>query len=137
MRELTRNQIMRALECCEGHGNCQECPLSGKGIKGCMFNAMHEALELIKELIAETEFYGKQAIYYLGQYEKKSEEYERLIESECDHCSCALLDQRDRAREEVIRKMQDRLKEEAGYFGRAVAVEVIDQVAKEMLEDNT
>ena len=56
MRELTRNEIIKILECCEQHGNCNECPLSGTGIKGCIFYAMHEALELIKEMIAEAEF---------------------------------------------------------------------------------
>lgn len=56
MRELTRNQIIKALECCEQHGNCKECPLKGTGIKGCIFYAMHEALELIKEMTVEAEF---------------------------------------------------------------------------------
>ena len=38
--------------------------------------------------------------------------------------------------EETVRKMQERLKAEAGYFCRAVLVDDIDRIAKEMLEVN-
>ena len=39
-------------------------------------------------------------------------------------------------RTEVIKEFAERLKKEAGYFGRAVAVEVIEQIAKELTEDS-
>lgn len=39
-----------------------------------------------------------------------------------------------RVRSEAITEFAERLKKEAGYFGRAVSVETIDQIAKEMKE---
>lgn len=90
-----------------------------------------------------------------------TEENEKLRESECDHCACELLDQRDVAREEAerykkyyfhheydkweaeikvdtVRKMQERLKREclvdSGW--EVFQKGIIDQIAKEMLEEN-
>lgn len=59
--------------------------------------------------------------------------YEELAElrTERDKLQEALL-REEMKKGETVRKMQERLRAEAGYFGRAVAVEVIDQIAKEM-----
>ena len=58
------------------------------------------------------------------------------LENDCDRCACELLDQRDKARAEVVKEFAARLRKEAGYFGRAVAVEDIDNLVKEMTEGN-
>lgn len=65
---MTDEQIIKALECCEKHGDCKECPLNGKDIKGCMFVLMRDTLALIKrqrEKIEEQQqdiFYHKETI---------------------------------------------------------------------------
>lgn len=53
--ELKPEDVMRALECCERHGKCKECPLKDKGIHGCMFYLMHHAIALLREKDAEIE----------------------------------------------------------------------------------
>ena len=49
MNEMKPEDVMRALECCEQHGKCKECPLKDKGIHGCMFYLMHRVIILLRE----------------------------------------------------------------------------------------
>jgi hypothetical protein len=58
--EFNREQIVKALECCEAHGNCRECPLKDSGVQGCIFKVMHDALTLIKELTEDNKMLRKQ-----------------------------------------------------------------------------
>ncbi len=54
MSELSREQIIKALECCstKGSPNCKECPME-EG-RGCAVRLYREALNCIKELINES-----------------------------------------------------------------------------------
>lgn len=118
----------------------------------------------IEELTNENKELIKNASYYLGQYEKKCEECERLMESECDHCACVLLDQRDDAREEAekykkyyfhrgydkweaeikvetVRKMQEDIAMHFGTYTDKDEVKVLDvvrlinRITEEILEE--
>ena len=137
---MEREQIVKALECCI-NCDCRNCP-SNQPEAICVSKLMKNALALIKEL---------------------TEENEKIRESECNHCACELLDQRDKAREEAerykryyfhheydkweaeikvetVRKMQNSLKEYLDDFynlGEDALLDVpdlIDQVAEEVLE---
>lgn len=112
----------------------------------------------LQDLITETQQYNEAWVEDNG---KLRQEIKRLQESECDHCACELLDERDKAREEaerykkyyfhheydkweaeikadIVRKMQERLKREclidSGY--EVLQIGTIDQITKEMLEED-
>ena len=102
MRELTRSQIVKMLECCEQHGNCQECPLNGTGIKGCMFYAMHEARELIKELIAEIKFQEEQ---YDRVYEQAEADIHGNMADGGTSCHWCM----DKTKADTVKRMQEML----------------------------
>ena len=117
-----------------------------------------EENERLQDLITETQQYNEAWVEDNG---KLRQEIKKLRESECDHCACELLDERDEAREEAerykkyyfhheydqweaeikadtVRKMQERLKHEclidSGY--EVLQIGTIDQIAKEVLEEN-
>lgn len=135
MRELTRSQIIKALECCEQHGNCQECPLSGSGVKGCMFDAMHEALELIKELVDEIKFQEEQ---YDRVYEQAEADIRGNMADGGTSCHWCIAGHKA----DVVKKMQDRMVMHFGTYTDKTEVKVVDvfklmgQIAEEMLEEN-
>ena len=55
--ELNRDQIIKALECCE-YRACQKCVMLTRGRPvedDCRLDAIHDALALIKELVKENE----------------------------------------------------------------------------------
>ena len=143
MRELTRGQIIKTLECCEQHGNCQECPINGTGIKGCMFNAMHEALELIKELIDEIKFQEEQ---YDRVYEQAEADIHGNIADGGTSCHWCM----DKTKADTVQRMQIMLNQridrtldvfdfnisECNAIRQALrgVKNDIDQIAKELLE---
>ena len=52
-KELNREQIIKALECCD-YGDCYPCPYRSIGV-GCVQEAQSKALALINELTEENE----------------------------------------------------------------------------------
>ncbi len=129
MRELTRSQIIKALECCEQHGNCQECPLSNSGVKGCMFNAMHEALELIKELVDEIKFQEEQ---YDRVYEQAEADIRGNMADGGTSCHWCI----DKTKTDTVRKMQEKIRAKSEYGTINISPWQLDQIAKEVLEEN-
>ena len=110
--ELNREQIVKTLECC-AEGDCDGCPRYP--FFGCTKANMAVALALIRELTEEKE--------------QKNETIAGLIGTIKDAYGFA------------VRKMQERLKEQAEKIGFpyddvVVSVRTIDQIAKEVLGEN-
>ena len=115
---LNREQIIKALEC-YAKDDCDNCPNS---FGNCYANLAGYALALIKELNEEIES-RKQTIDQLG---KNNDEIARVY-------PLAIKE----AKADTVRKMQESLKanSEIVYGDRAVCVELIDQIAKEMINN--
>ena len=149
--ELNREQIIKALEIHTGGRNvlCEECPYDHISIKEvCIDVLMKDALSLIKGLTEENErvraerdtleIYNKDYKYRLKGLRKDNEEWE-------EQCKDLELDNdilRERITEvkaDTVRKMQERLTAEFRdrvAYTRSYCHDTIDQIAKEMLEDD-
>ncbi len=139
--ELNREQIIKALECCSHRPRCRECPYTTKECE----SLRKDALALIKELTEEVVDLKDIAEGYQKQFEDCYAENERL------HASCTELEQVckkwqgrlkiecEYTKADTVRKMQSEIKArciEGGIYPAFVA-RVIDQIAKEMLEETT
>lgn len=127
--ELNRQQIIKALECCGRIGeyphNCGGCPmpktLDNRGRFYCRAFLAQDALALIRELTEENERLSRTRymVYPDGRTEMIP-----TVES---------------VRDDTVRKMQNRLKAKFYIQGNpeyfTVCEELIDRVAKEMLEE--
>lgn len=116
MNKLNREQIIKALECCTRQ-DCDRCPLDRPN-PDCLVTLPQNALDLIKELIEERDRCLK-ALSVLSD-------------------NIGLL--KDKAKADAVQKMHEKLKAELNehyslYF-RVLSGELIDQIAKEMLEEN-
>ncbi len=116
--ELNREQIIKALECCTSEVtiefNCTECSYIGKG---CNIVVMRDALSLIKELTEENE-----RLRDIPEQLHK-EMSERMVE------------ERKIERKLAVRKMQERLKKDFLEYKHDATLTYIDQIAKEMVEN--
>lgn len=125
--ELNRNQIIKALECCKSPltSDCATCAYKGKSIKngiyvGCVNTLIADALALIKELTEENgRLSGKVAEYEEERKYHFEMSRKRISETKAD----------------TVRKMQERITKHAtNGYPRKVRLDVIDQIAKEMVE---
>ena len=137
--EPNREQIIKALECCTlgGCHDCRGCPNGNHLLSVCKRIAMEDALSLIKELTEENERLREQN-EKCQSVALKQEDTMQIIAQEKQ----AYYDELQTIKADTVRKMQERLKAKAKahYFDNcnyAVAVEDIDQIAKEMLEGDT
>lgn len=107
MSELNREQIIKALTMC-WDTTCTDCEFNDNC--GGLWQVLENAISLIKEFTKEVE--DLKAI--AEQYQKQFEE----------------------AKEDTVRKMQERIKEHCikGGIYPAFVASTIDQIAKEMLE---
>lgn len=114
--KLNREQIIKALECCTRQ-DCDCCPFD-KPNPDCLVTLPENALTLIKEL---------------------TEERERCLEALSELAdNIGLL--KDKAKADIVQKMQEKLKAELDehyslYF-QVLSGELIDRIAKEVLEEN-
>ena len=147
---MDREQIIKALKCCVS-ADCSECPYHRMPtLKNCIEFNMANVLSLVNELIegeekwqemwADNQSKWEKAYDKLeGEKAKLVEENERLRESECDDCACKLLDERDRAikeTEEIARKMQKKILALSTYGTINISPWQLEQVVKEVLEEN-
>lgn len=114
---MERDNIIKALECCITD-SCFSCPYDNVGVYSqCMPILLENALTLIKELTEENKRLEEKADRHLDNLK-------------------AVLDERSENTivADTVRKMQERLKgkSEIVYGDRAVCVEMIDEIAKEM-----
>lgn len=129
---MNREQIVTALECCVKVGGktanahyCNDCPLDGER---CALKLPKNALALIRELTEEKE-----------RVEKLSEDLGRDVDVKLKYI-LELEDKLETTKADTVQKMQERLKSQSfahKNFGELVYVEDIDQIAKELLEENT
>lgn len=118
--KLDREQIVKALECCTSADKNADCPLGCPwgDINACEENLMYSALALIRELTEENE-----------RLKAENVALENGLEIS--------LHQQKQIEADTVRKMQERLKKksEIVYGDRAVCVELIDQIAKELIQE--
>ena len=128
---MNREQIIKALDYCTSGGTCLLCtedektPLLNK--TGCMAVQMQNALTLIKELTEENERL-KHTISQLG---KNNDELARVL-------PLAKKEVEVETRADTVREMQSEIKDRClkGGIYPAFVARTIDQIAKEMLEEN-
>ena len=153
---MDREQIVKALECCS-KDDCDNCP---NGFGNCYANLAGYALDLIRELTESLDRVQKQCgeiivecderdAERLKQVAKLTDENERYEERLCREAKCQddlaiyIVDLKvevAQAKADTVRKMQERLKN-AFNFGHTILeksiCDIIDQIAKEMLEEDT
>lgn len=123
---MTREQIIKALECCI-EAQCENCCNLGSWHEqwNCMTGIMRKALSLVKELTEENE--------------RLREENDEL----CDNIACLEID-KENAERRTVRQMKERIKEEAKSIYLLsdppkimlkIREDVLDQIAKEMVEN--
>ena len=114
--KLNRDDIIKALEC-GVRQNCDGCPLYdalGDSDGACLDIMPPNILSLIKELV---------------------EENERLMR-EKTALECVVATARNQAKNDTVRKMQERLEAACDAPHWCVWLSEIDEIAKEMLEDS-
>lgn len=124
---MERDQIIKALECCsERFGMCDECPYEEE--EYCEAEMRYDALALIRELTEENERL-KAGI---------STEFTCIFGAPHKVRDCPIDDEIARAKAETVRDMQDRVKKKINEINMNLCgvYPFIDQIAKEMLEDN-
>ena len=145
--KLKRDEIIKALECCTSEVtiefNCSECPYIRKG---CNIAVMRDALALIKELTEKNEKWQTVALKQEDTMQMIAQEkqaiYDELVtvkdENERLHASCTELTRNlHECKADTVRKMQERIAEHAtNGFPRKIRLDVVDKIAKEILEDN-
>lgn len=133
MSELNAEQIKKALECCQTPSgiDCKDCGYSGKilddGVDfGCVYRLMVDALALINELTVENE-------------RLKSVEFTCGFVKPHKVLECPIFDEIEKAKADTVRKFAERLKEGFRKYNRSnwAVREIIDEIAKEMLEGET
>lgn len=107
--KYTDEEIIKALEYCKkldyNFEECKQCPYGGKCYEGDV-NFLQDIHDLIN---------------------RQSEDIDRLIEINSHN----VVSQYE-IKAEAIKEFAERLKKEAGYFGRAVAVKDIDNLVEEL-----
>ena len=170
--EFNREQIINDLDCFRDrilHSKLAE------QVYGREMMSIIDAIALIKELTEQLE---KERVWADSMIDnlrddirELTEENKRLKESECDHCACELLDQRDKAKAEVerlqdlikevqqyneawvedngklrkeiktlkadtVRKMREKIRAKSEYGTINISPWQLEQIAKEILEEN-
>ena len=108
--KMDREQIVKALECCS-KDDCDNCP---NGFGNCYANLAGYALALIRE------------------QDERIAAFVIMLNKAYEFCK--------KAKADTVRKMQERLHEnfrDSAAYTRSYIHDGIDQIAKEMLEDNT
>jgi predicted transcriptional regulator len=120
---MDREQIIKALECCKSPKltKCNGCPREQED-GHCMYRLTADALALIRELTEENERLRAEVSVKKKLLVRCSELVEHI-------------------QADTVRKMQERLKSLCVVDQMAITKEqalwTIDQIAKELLEDNT
>ena len=112
---MNDKDIIKALECCSKQtmiSECEKCPIVSPN--GCRTELIGYALALIKRQQAEIEKLTIQKNAFGAGMKVEARKHQEV-------------------RNEAIKEFAERLKKEACYFCRAVAVEDIDNLVKEML----
>ena len=124
---MDRDQIIKALECCsECFGMCDECPYEEE--EYCEAEMRSDAFALIRELTEENERL-KAGI---------STEFTCIFGAPHKVRDCPIDEEVAKARAETVREMAERVKKKINEINMNLCgvYPFIDQIAKEMLEEN-
>ena len=141
--ELNREQIVKALECCASPKQmCKDCPMPEE-IKDdcrCMEILSRNAVALIRELTEENERLERENARYEAENNAEFNKWLKLEEATKRHHKELFQEAKIAVRDNTVRKMQERLKK-AFNFGYIILeksiCDIIDQIAKELLEEET
>jgi hypothetical protein len=136
--ELNREKIIKALECCVVNSNCNGCPFWEGYVthRNCLQTACKNALSLIKELTEENERLRAENDKYEAENHAEFNKWLKLEEATKRHHAELFEEAKIAVKEETVRKMQERIAEHAtNGYPRKVRLDVIDQIAKEMVEE--
>ena len=155
--ELNGEQIIKALECCGEMRECSTCPRYDRNNDLCEEDLHADTLSLIKELTAENKLLNvelgnanSEILRLIDREKELTEENERLkqlLDYKClygydgevmEYCvqgPCPHYEIKKEFVVDTVRKMQERLKEYFPYDADSGLYVVLDQIAKEMLEE--
>ena len=119
-----REEIIKALECCSVWENCDGCPYRNSVALGCTSKMMRAALALIKELTEENERLHASCT----ELTQCCTKFETLYKIECKRV--------DTVKADAVRKMQEKILAKSEYGTINISPGQLDQIAKEMLEEN-
>lgn len=124
--ELNREQIIKALECCKSSKltKCNGCPREQED-GHCMYRLTADALALIREQAEEIE----------RLIAESAKEFTCAFASPHKVADCPLPDEVAKAKADTVRKMQERLEASCDAPHWCVWLGEIEQIAKEMLEE--
>lgn len=124
---MDREQIIKALECCSDGGRCNDCPYDSDCFMP-QWVIVKDAFALIRELTEENE-------RLKAENESLKTQRRVLAVNLKDSCKREIA-----AKADTVREMQERLKK-AFNFGHTILeksiCDIIDQIAKELLEEDT
>lgn len=126
-----REEIIKALECCKDRACVESCTRLCNNIPmedDCRLNLIHDALVLIKELTDENERLNKLREKELLDNATVLGNYCRMIN--------AIRKEADQTKAETVRKMQEKISAKSEYGTINISPWQLDQIAKEMLEEN-
>ena len=136
---MTDKEVIKALECCvdwRGNVSCWDCPLKNTG---CIhFDKLKETLDLINRLQAKLDE-AEDTIQFAYKKLKKAE---AEVETELDKLNAEKNDvmyHKAQIKAESIKEFAERLKENSiatFSWNGVVLVEEIDNLVKEMVDDN-
>ena len=159
--KLNREQIIEALECHANGCKCSQCPMPKRTKEGysCWTELSQATLALIKDITEESQMWQEaydcadSACRELSsKCDELTEENEKLHkrlgrEARCQYDLCGqivnLSDEVKYIKADTVQKMQEGLRAETitiqdhtGKLGSVILVSAVDQIAKEMLEEN-
>lgn len=128
--EFDREQIIKAFECCHTlSSDCLSCPFLEDG-KACASISL-SALALIKELTEENEKLNEEIRIRDEIIDYRGSEVLRH-----DRCIRALHKEIETLKVDTVRKMQEKIMAKSEYGTINISHWQLDQIAKEVLEEN-
>ena len=147
--ELNREEIVKALECCATSQNlCEECPIDRAKKDDCICGQFlaQNALALItsqeqriKELTEENERLRVENDKYEAENHAEFNKWLKLEETTKRRHAELFKEAKIAVKEDTVRKMQNELKKTFSALCKGEMVDlfrIIDQIAKEMLEES-
>lgn len=124
-----REEIIKALECCSVWENCDGCTYRNSVALGCTSKMMRAALALIKELTEEIKDLEAE---YDRVYEQAEADIRGNMADGGTSCHWCI----DKTKTDTVRKMQEKIRAKSEYGTINISPWQLDQIAKEMLEEN-
>ena len=133
MKIIDKENVIKALECCSTT-NCTDCPYTKNGKVDifditCSINMAKDTLALIKELTQEIK---ELEVDYDRVYKQAEADIHGNMTDGGTSCHWCM----DKTRDDTVRKMQEKIRAKSEYGTINISPWQLDQIAKEMLEEN-